>query len=539
MPYTGRVTAAVAETGPPRNWLAATAGIVVLVQLLVVNVWPRFESPNERARAYQAIAVVTRGSLEIGQELARLGEMEDVSTFAGRRFPNKAPGLLPLVVPGALVAHALARSAQGELAWTLVLGRWLAASLPFVLTVLLLARATAARFPRGGPLAVAAYALATPALAASLLLFSHALAACLLLAAFLLLFEPARPRPAGAALAGLLLAWAATCEYAVAVPAAVLALAAVRRLGVRGSVALCLGGALPAAMLAWYDAACFGSPFSLSAAHEASGTFSLLARHGLFGVSLPSASGLVELLLSSSRGLFVWAPFAALAALGAFVRAEWPGDAAGRCALWAAPLALLLAMSGYANAHGGWFPGPRYLLPVLPLAFLLAARWAEVLLADAWGRMLAGLGVLWGWAMLWPCLASFPFPPEDVPLPALTLAPRLIADGIHVPSWLPGAAVVPVLVVLGLAAGGVLLRAAVDSRHWYEPALAVAWLAVALVVAGQTRFPAAWQASLERAVIHDVYAGGKPGALEALAPRADSALHRMQVQVWIERRDTR
>ncbi len=528
---------AAAGPGPPRAWLAAAVGIVIAVQLVVVNAWPGFDSPNERGRAYQAIAVVTRGSLAIGPELRRFGEMEDVASFAGRWFPNKAPGLLPLVLPAAFVAHALAPGARAELAWTLVLGRWLAASLPFVLTLLLLARATSARFPRGGPFAVAAYALATPALAASLLLFAHALTACLLLAAFLLLFEPARPRPAAAALAGALLAWAATCEYTVALPAAVLILAAMRRLGVRGGTALGFGGAIPAVLLGAYNAACFGSPLSLSTAHEAYGKFASLVRHGFFGLSLPNAGGLVELLLSPTRGLFVWAPVAAFAVFGVFMRSGWPSDAAGRGAVWVAPLALLVAMSGYPNAHGGWFPGPRYLLPVLPLVFLLVARCADALLVDVRGRIVAGVCVLWGWAMVWPCLASFPFPPEDVPLPAVTLAPGLLAGGIHAPSWLPNALVVPVLAVAALAAGGTLLWVSVAVRRWREPALVAALFAVAIALAAQTRFPGTWQAELERAVIHDVYAGGRRGALEALAPKADSPLRRRQLQTWIERRE--
>ncbi len=323
----------------------------------------------------------------------------------------------------------------------------------------------------------------------------------------------------------------------MALPAAVLALAAARRLGLRGTVALGVGGAIPAVLLGAYNAACFGSPLALSTAHETYGAFATLARHGFFGISLPAVAGVVELLLSATRGLFVWAPIAVFALIGAFVRSEWPSDAAGRRALWIAPLALLLAMSGYPNAHGGWFPGPRYLLPVLPLAFLLVARWAEVLLADAWGRVLAGAGALWGWAMVWPCVASFPFPPEDVPLPALTLAPGLLAGGIHAPSWLPGPLVAPVLAVAALAAGGVLMWVCVAARRWYEPALALAWFVVAVAVAGQTKFPGTWQAALERAVIHDVYAGGRRGALETLATRADSALRRMQLEKWIERRD--
>ena len=533
MAYSGR------SPRPRGAWLAAVVGIVVAVQLVVVNVWPGFDSPNERARAYQAIAVVTRGSLEIGPELTRFGGDGGRRFVRGTAVPEQ--GARPAAARASRRvrgARARRRDPEAELAWTLVLGRWLAASLPFVLTLLLLARATATRFPRGGPLAVAAYALATPALAASLLLFAHALTACLLLAAFLLLFEPARPRPAAAALTGFLLAWAAICEYTVALPAAVLALAAARRLGLRGTVALGVGGAIPAVLLGAYNAACFGSPLALSdrardlrlvcGARPARVLRHLVAEpwRGSRSSCSPRPAG-----CSSGRRIAVFA------LIGALVRSEWPSDAAGRRALWIAPLALLLAMSGYPNAHGGWFPGPRYLLPVLPLAFLLVARWAEVLLADAWGRVLAGAGALWGWAMVWPCVASFPFPPEDVPLPALTLAPGLLAGGIHAPSWLPGPLVAPVLAVAALAAGGVLMWVCVAARRWYEPALALAWFVVAVAVAGQTKFPGTWQAALERAVIHDVYAGGRRGALETLATRADSPLRRMQLEKWIERRD--
>ncbi|MBZ5588322.1 MAG: hypothetical protein LAO05_07145 [Acidobacteriia bacterium] len=517
-------------------WLGATLLPTVMLQLVLTNVWPRFQSPNERARAYQAIAVVTRGSLEISPELDRFGDMEDVAAVAGRRFPNKAPGTLPLVVPGALFAHVFASDSHAVLGWTLVLGRLLAASFPFALTVLLIARATVAKYPRGGPFATVTYALATPALASSLLLFSHALTACLLVGAFLLLFERERPVTHAGALAGLLLAWASACEYSAALPAAVVVLAAARRLRLRGLLAASAAAALPLALLAAYNTACFGSPLSLSSAHETYGTFATLVRHGIFGISLPTLSGLGGLLLSPARGLFVWAPLAAFAILGACVNASWPSSAGGRVALWAAPLALLLAMSGYPNWHGGWFPGPRYLLQVLPFIFLLVAPSAELVLADAWGRMLAGLGALWGWAAVWPCLASFPFPPEDVPLPALTLAPGLLADGIHAPSWLPGALVLPALAALALAACSVLLTVGVAQRHWYERPVAVVGLVVALLAAGRIQYPATWQASLERAVIHDVYADGPPGALEALVACADSRSRRVQVETWIARR---
>jgi hypothetical protein len=101
--------------------------------------------------------------------------MEDVAAAGDRAFPNKAHGMLPLLLPGALVARLAAGGSDAELAWALVLGRLLACSLPFAIAVLLLAGGPARPYPRGTTFAAVALALGSPLLAASLLAFSHAL----------------------------------------------------------------------------------------------------------------------------------------------------------------------------------------------------------------------------------------------------------------------------------------------------------------------------------------------------------------------------
>jgi hypothetical protein len=535
--YTGTVNSPGRAWTVHGTWLFLTLGISTVLQLVVVNFWPHFESPNERARAYQALAVVSRGSLEIGPEVRQFGGMEDLASAGGRVFPNKAPGVLPLLLPGALLARLIAAGLpEAELKLTLVLSRLLAASLPFAVCVLLLARLTSG-FPRGGPLVVVAYALGSPALAASLLLFSHALTACLLLAGFLLLFGTPRLGSQGATAAGFLLSWAAVCEYPVAVPAVVLVLAALPRLGARRSLTLAVGGAVPLVLLGVYNAVCFGSPFALSTAHEAYGSFAALVRTGVFGISWPTLGGLAGLLLSPSRGLLVWAPLVMLALVGGAARPLWPEDRGARVALVAAPTALIIVMSGYPNWHGGWFPGPRYLLPVLPLAFVMAARGVRLAVERPWGRVLVALGALWGWVMVWPVMASFPFTPEDLPLPAFTLTPGLLAEGIVVPSWLPPGVLAPVLVVLALLAGLQLLVLATPGGARRERLVAAGLVLGVLLVASKVPPPRTWQASLERAVIHDLYADGPKGALEALRPRADTPARREGLDALIARRD--
>ena len=516
-------------------WLAATLAIAAALQLALVDWWPGFASPNERTRAYQAIAVVDRGALAIDAELARFGAMEDVARGGPgdpRTYPNKAPGLLPVLLPGAWLARVVSRGdPERQLEWTLQLGRLTTASLPFLAALVLLARLAVPSAPRAGRFVVASYALATPALAASMLLFSHAFTAFALLAAYALLFRRPEVSRRDAAAAGFLLAWAVAAEYTVGVPAAVVALLALPRLGWRGAAAGIAGAVPPAALLAAYDAACFGSPFSLSTAHEAHAPVAALAAHGLFGIGWPSLAGLSGLLLSPARGLLAWAPVAALALWPPAPRRSQAVPGA-RAAAALAPLALLLVFAGYPNWHGGWFPGPRYLLPALPLLFVAAAPRFERALASAWGRSLAIATALWACVAAFLSLASFPFPPEDFPLPWASLGLPLLREGVAAPSWLP--APLALLLVGVLAVASIALLAGLAAGRDTRWALAgVALGGAALLLALRIPPPQGWRGRLEAAVIHDVYAGGPPGALEGLLGPGAGAAERAQVGRWI------
>jgi hypothetical protein len=517
---------------PGRRWLPACLGIAAALQLVVVNHWPGFASPNERARAYQAIAIASRGSLAIDAEVARFGAMEDSATVGGRLYPNKAPGTTLLVVPAAVVARLVAGGGDAELAITLVLGRLLASSLPFLLTALLLARHLRESAPAGAAVAVAAFTLASPALTASLLLFSHTLVAFLLLGAFVLLYS-GRPELWRAAIAGAAVGWAATAEYPAIVPGAVLVLIALPRLRLAGGLAVAAGGAVPAAALAAYNRACFGSPFALSSGHETHAAYVELASHGLFGVGAPSPAALLGLLVSPARGLLVWLPVVALAAAG--VRRRGGGE---RAALVLAPLALLVAMAGYPNWHGGWFPGPRYLLATLPFLLVLAGRGAEMLLGSRPWRVAIGAALLWGGAQTWVSLAAFPFPPEDYPLPAVTFALPLLRAGVLIPSWLPGPAFAVALTLLAAAAALVVLAAALPDRPLSERVVALAIAGTALAAALALPRPVSWQSRLEWAAVHDLYSGPpRRGALEALAPACETLTQRAQLSRWLAARD--
>lgn len=517
---------------------AALGALLVagLIQVVTVNHWPGFASPNEWPRAYQALAVVSRGSLEVGEEVARHGASEDLAAGRGGLYPNKAPGLLPLLVPAALLARALSGGDHArELRLTLWLGRLLAASLPFLITVLLLDAATARSWPGGGRVAVVAYAFGSPALAASLLLFSHALSACLLLAGLLILHERGATASRAAA-GGFLLGWAVVSEYSVAVAVAVIALAALPGLGFRRAMAAAAGGTVPMVALGVYNRVCFGSAFALSSGQEAHAAFAELASRGLFGVSWPTLSGASGLLLSPGRGALVWVPLLAATAWAAGSRDAPSPERARAAVAGLASIAMLVAMSGYPNWHGGWFAGPRYLLPVLPLALIAAAGGVERLLRGTGGRVALAVAGVWGAVMLWPLLASFPFPPADYPFPALTLAWPLLRAGVVAPSWMGAELSRFIIGAAFVAAAAALVAVATRRSRERFAAACVAMLLVALAFAWPR--PDGWKARLELAVIADVYAsGGRGGALETLRGRCATPDECAQVDAWIARRD--
>lgn len=491
---------------------AALAGTVLM---LGVNFWSAFPSPNEWPRVFQAMAVVHRGSLDIGPELARFGASEDVAEHGGRAFPNKAPGLLPLLLPGAWLAHHLAPcGSQDELRVAYWLGRLLASSLPFALTWWLLASWPGAG-TEGRRLAATAWALASPALASALTLFAHALSACLLLAALRLLSDARRRR---AVLGGVLLGWACACEYALAAPAAVLVVVLAKELRWKGVASAVLGGTLGILPLALYNHLCFGAWWSLSTSHEAFQAFATLRRQGLFGIGLPSWEGLWGLLVSPARGLLVWCP---LALLGLVPLRRTASRSATLAAAWGAALLLLLVMAGFRDWHGGWFPGPRYLLPVLPLLFLrLATRFQDGRWRGARQVLWAASGT-WGALVSWGAIASFPFTPEDFPLPLVTFTRHLLADGVFMTSWLPRAAWLSTVVV-GALATAVALSPCGTGRMGRRACLLGALSAVVVMAAASVLvpMPVSWKARVEFAVVREIYCGVRP-AVELPALRRD------------------
>jgi hypothetical protein len=258
------------------------------------------------------------------------------------------------------------------------IGLW-AVVLP-ALGLLVLMRRTVERLEPGlGTAAAVTLGLATLVLPFSTLLFAHVPAAALAFLSFSLLFgrdaSLSRVATAGAA-AGL----AVSTDLPLAVPALLLGLyAAVRLPRLRRLVSFGAGGIVGLLPLLAFNTWAFGNPFHLSYSGVAlnpgaGGVEQTAGSHGFFTLQPPDFHVAAELLLSQ-RGLLVLTPVVAAGVAGCVLlwRRGLHAEAVLIGALCVAEVTWNSGHNGTFMSLGGWVPGPRFLIPLLPfLCFALA-----------------------------------------------------------------------------------------------------------------------------------------------------------------------
>jgi hypothetical protein len=301
------------------------------------------------------------------------GESGDVSWFEGHYYAAKAPGLAFVTLPAYVVLDAtglkerMARApgaadeAVGML-WALGL---VGCVLPAIGIALLVRRLGDVVEPGFGVLAAVAAGAGTMLLPFATLFFSHALAAALAFGAFATTWL----WPRWSVAAGVLAGFAVVVDYPLALAAAIVALYALSR-SLRTGAAYALGavvGVLPLLLYNWFV---FGSPTHLSyrdavlvggeSGHDVLGANAA----GFFGIGMPDARVVVELLFAPV-GLLRMSPVLALAAVGVVLLYR-RGLRAEALVIAAVAVSYLIYNSGYYQPFGGFVPGPRFLVPILP-----------------------------------------------------------------------------------------------------------------------------------------------------------------------------
>ncbi len=401
------------EELPPWTFPARLRGMLsrprVLLFLTLFGVYAYFYQAggwNQNSRFDLTRALVEQGSFVIDRYAHNTG---DDSVKDGHHYCDKAPGASFLCVPVYAVFHRLAARPNPMPPDLLAVGVWLcivlAVSLPSALGATYLERlAFALGVPPPASFVLAlAYGLGTMALPYSTLLYGNQLSGSLLVIAFALLVEVRFGKAATWARAfgaGACLGYAVVTEYPAALVAAPLAAYGLFVLDRRCAGALILGGVAAGALLLGYHSYVFGGPLRFPYHYSIWPT----PHTGWFmGIGRPNGEALTGILTGEYRGLFHTAPWLAFALPGALLLARRYLLETLLC-VWAV-LALLWLNASIPPWDGGWASGPRYLVPMLPFASLLAGGVLPWLLprpgqpSAQLSVRLAGV-VLFGWLTL-------------------------------------------------------------------------------------------------------------------------------------------
>jgi hypothetical protein len=335
--------------------LYLTLGLAGLIQ---VPGW------NERSQ-YALVRALHSGTERIDRYQADTG---DKGFYKGHWYSDKAPGLAMFTSPYYAATRSLGIKSSDEPREIHILAVF-GSVLPFAVLLLLIASFVDRVEPGLGTPAAMLLGLGSLLLPFGTLFFSHVLSACLGFAAYYALWlqRYGGGRDPMIVFAGILAGFAVTAEYPQALLALILAGYALGRpLAPRRLLLFTAGVLIGLVPVLAYNWLAFGSPFRVSYANVPANQV------GLFGLVPFSLHATLDLLFGA-RGLFTLTPVLAAAVGGMFLL--YSGDRRGEAMMAGTIGVVALAYNAsYRAPFGGWTPGPRFLIDMLPfLALPLAA----------------------------------------------------------------------------------------------------------------------------------------------------------------------
>jgi hypothetical protein len=366
---------------------------------------------NQNSRFDLLRAMVERHTLQID---AYHENTQDKAHFRGHYYSDKAPGLVFLALPFAVIARGAMKtagiepgSARGELILSYVVSAG-AVALPTALAGVCLFF-LGLRFggsADGSAFATLVMCVGTPMWAYASVFWAHALVGACLIFAFAAALklrdgEGVRSDFLWGLAVGLAAGWATVTEYPAAPASAVLAVLALSPVWVRGGArrsqtrwralaGVSVGAGICVVVLLGYLHATFGT-FRPSYSYYDPNSFSFMQKQGYLGLTYPHPDRLLKILFGCSRGLLFASPVLMAAPIGLWWL--WKEKVYSAAAI---ALAAIVAYYFLFNASFYWWKaglsfGPRYAgasIPLLcvglPVAWRRASpRWRRVLIALA------------------------------------------------------------------------------------------------------------------------------------------------------------
>ena len=329
------------------------AYLLLLYLVLAIYLLPLFPgegSANDLTRWATTVSLVENNSFEISwtKDLVNT-EFSDVTiTKDGKIYSNKSPGVTLLSAPFYAITKVILGKPTSEnvrTSWFIL--RFIIASLPLLVLAIWLLGMEVDAYSLG------VFLFATPLFPYSLLYYSHVLVAVLVYFAFRLIYDTRRVFPERCFSAGLLTGFAFLCEFSAIIPLIIFGLGLITtesRERFRRIFFYVAGIAPFIFAMALYYQLIFGSPLAMLSHYE---------------FTPPTFSGLYEILVSPSRGLFFFSPVL-LFSLFAVFDSDDRGFRRHRIKL-ATILFTILAVIGFAEKYGGDGVAARHLIIVIPL----------------------------------------------------------------------------------------------------------------------------------------------------------------------------
>lgn len=492
-----------------------------LITLIYVYNFPYFQaihSANELPRIYLTMAMVDRGALNIDPELKRFQFTPDTSSYKGKLYANKAPGLSVLTVPVYLVQKLANGGETPQLPRMFFWFRLFGAILPSLLFLLLLWRFLGDVVHDVGHrrMVLAAYALGTMALTYGTLLIAHQLSALLMATSYILLYRATqdhtkneRPWRWSVPLAGLAAGSGVLVDYQVAFIGPPLFFyllwcaregSSLRRMLLDG-LKFGAAAAVPLGVLLLYQWGCFDNPLKTGYHYPTTPLFQQWHSKGFLGMSHFDIQAFWGSFTRADNGLFYFSPFLLLAVPGLALMAAGGGGVGRRSLRPDAVLCLALILffayfiSSLTFWRSGWAVGPRYITCALPFFLVPVA-----VLVDRAGRQWYGRVVPHGLMLVSILLyttanAVFPHYPENFSNPWFDVTLRFGLAG-YLPynlGWLLGlqglASLAPYLAAVAVLIGLLVWGTRRTGELWWQRSLAalLSLVIAAGVVAGYHR----------------------------------------------------
>jgi hypothetical protein len=393
------------EKSPAHRKAAILLGVVIFFSFIYFYEGGGW---NQNSRFDLLRAMVERHTLQID---AYQENTQDKAHFHGHYYSDKAPGLVFLAVPFAVIARPALRmvgidpeSPPGEIALSYAVSA-AAVALPAALAGVCLFF-LGLRFgsgSSGAAFGMLVMCLGTPMWAYASLFWAHALVGACLIFAFASALKVRESKHARgdffwALAVGLAAGWATVTEYPAAPASAMLALLALSQAWSRGTAArwrvmagVGVGAGICVMVLLGYLHAAFGT-FRPSYSYYDPNSFSFMQQQGYLGLTYPHPDRLLKILFGCSRGLLFASPVLLAAPVGLWWL--WKEKVYSAAALVAAAIAAYYFLF---NASFYWWKaglsfGPRYAGACIPLLCVgLPVAWRRA--TPAWRRVLVGLAL--------------------------------------------------------------------------------------------------------------------------------------------------